>query len=82
MTLLSKTTINTRADLDSLLGTTAHAEFVAKLKGSMTRKQDVAVRPDNYNQPEYQGEVIAPVWQDVEDLSTIEKFGFTKADFE
>lgn len=82
MTLLSKTTINTRADLDSLLGTTAHAEFMAKLKGSMTRKQDVAVRPDNYNQPQYQGEVISPVWQDVEDLSTIEKFGFTKADFE
>jgi hypothetical protein len=82
MTLLSKTTINTRADLDSLLGTTAHAEFMAKLKGSMTLKQDVAVRPDNYNQPEYQGEVISPVWQDVEDLSTIEKFGFTKADFE
>lgn len=82
MTLLSKTTINTRADLDSLLGTTAHAEFMAKLKGSMTRKQDVAVRPDNYGQPEYQGEVISPVWQDVEDLSTIEKFEFTKSDFE
>jgi hypothetical protein len=82
MTLLSKTTINTRADLDSLLGTTAHAEFMAKLKGSMTRKQDVAVRPDNYSQPEYRGEVISPVWQDVEDLSTIEKFEFTKSDFE
>jgi hypothetical protein len=55
---------------------------MAKLKGSMTRKQDVAVRPDNYGQPEYQGEVISPVWQDVEDLSTIEKFEFTKSDFE
>lgn len=82
MTLLSKITINTRADLDSLLGTTAHAEFMAKLKGSMTRKQDTAVRPDNYGSPEYDGQPIAPVWQDVEDLTTIKKFGFSKSDFE
>jgi len=51
-------------------------------RGSMTRKQDIAVRPDNYSQPDYDGEVIAPIWSDVEDLSTIERFGFTKADLE
>lgn len=82
MALLSKTIINTREDLDSIAGTAEHAEFMVSLKGSMTRKQDVAVRPDGYGQPGYEGEVIPPVWEDVEDLSTIQRFGFTKADFE
>lgn len=71
--------INTREDLDAIQGTPEYAEFMEFLKGSMTRKQDVAVRPENYGQPDYDGEVIPPVWQDVEDLSTIERFGFTKA---
>jgi len=52
------------------------------LKGSMTRREDQAVYPDNYNDPEYDGPTIDPVWVDVEDLTTIERFGFTKADFE
>lgn len=81
MASLSKTIINTRADLDAVQGTPEHTEFMAALKGSMTRKQDIAVRPDNYSQPNYDGEVIAPVWTDFEDLSTIIRFGFTKADF-
>lgn len=76
-----KTIINTRADLDAIAGTPEHAEFMQFLVGTMTRKQDVAVRPEGYGQPEYEGEVIAPVWQDAEDLSTIEGFGFIKADF-
>jgi hypothetical protein len=81
MASLSKTVINTREDLDAIAGTTEHAEFMAALKGSMTRKQDVAERPDGYGQPEYEGPEIPPVWEDVEDLSTIERFGFSKADF-
>lgn len=76
-----KYTINTRDDLDAIQGTTEHDEFMQFLKGTMTRKQDVAVRPDNYSDPDYDGEVIDPVWEDVEDLSTIERFGFTKDDF-
>ena len=82
MASLSKAIINTRADLDAIQGTPEHVEFMAALKGSMTRKQDIAVRPDNYSQPDYDGEVIAPIWSDVEDLSTIERFGFNKADLE
>ena len=82
MALLSKTIINSRADLDAIAGTPEHAEFMKFLKGSMTRKQDIAVRPDGYGQPEYQGETIPPVWTDVEDLSTITAFGFTKGDFQ
>lgn len=77
-----KYTINTREDLDAIQGTPEHTEFMQFLKGTMTRKQDTAVRPDNYSDPEYDGEVIAPVWEDVEDLSTIERFGFSKSDFD
>ena len=82
MASVSKTIINTREDLDAIQGTSEHAEFMSFLRGSMTRKQDVAVRPDGYGQPGYEGPEIPPVWADVEDLSTIERFGFTKADFE
>lgn len=81
MASLSKTVINTRADLDAIAGTPEHEEFMKALKGSMTRKQDVAVRPEGYGQPDYDGDVIPPVWQDVEDLSTIQAFGFNQADF-
>ena len=81
MASLHKTIINTRADLDAIAGTPEHAEFMTFLRGSMTRKQDVAVRPEGYGQPDYEGEVIEPVWEDVEDLSTIAAFGFVKSDF-
>lgn len=79
----STSIINTRSDLDTLktADPIAHAKFMEYLKGSMTRKQDAAVYPPEYNQPDYAGAKVDPVWQDVEDLSTIERFGFTKADF-
>ena len=80
MALISNKTINTREDLDALIGTPEHAEFVVFLKGSMTRSQDIAVRPENYGNPEYGGDVITPIWSDVEDLGTIERFGFLKQD--
>ena len=74
--------INTREDLDAIQGTEKHAEFMQVLKGSMTRKQNVQVYPEGYNQPDYAGEKLEPIWQDVEDLSVIESFGFTKAKLE
>jgi hypothetical protein len=52
-----------------------------RLKGSMTRRENQAVYPDNYNDPDYDGPAVEPVWVDVEDMSTIERFGFGKADF-
>ena len=70
--------INTRADLDAVAGTTAHDEFIAALKGSATRRQNVQSYPEGYNQPGYDGPKLEPIWQDVEDLSTITRFGFTK----
>ena len=75
--------INTREDLDLLKteNPEQYAEFMAYLKGSMTRQQDTAVYPDNYNQPDYAGDKIDPIWKTVEDLSTIKRFGFKKTDF-
>jgi hypothetical protein len=73
--------INTREDLDAAQGTPAYDTFMAYLKGSMSRKQNTAVYPEGYGQPGYTGNIIEPIWVDVEDLSTIERFGFTKADF-
>lgn len=82
MVLLSKAVINTREDLDALVGTQEHYEFMQKLKGSMQRKQDVQVYPEGYNQPDYEGPKLEPIWDFVEDLSTIERFGFVKSDFD
>lgn len=76
-----KLIINTRQDLDAIAGTPEHQEFMQFLAGSITRKQDSQSYPSNYNQPEYEGETLSPIWVDVEDLSVIERFGFTKADF-
>lgn len=74
--------INTRDDLDAIKGTPEHAAFMDALKGSMTRREDQAIYPDDYNTPEYTGDPIEPIWVDVEDLTTIDRFGFTKADME
>ena len=76
-----KPIINTREDLDAIIGTPEHEKFMQMLKGSMLRKQDVQVYPEGYNQPDYEGEKLNPIWEDVEDLSIITRFGFTKADF-
>lgn len=72
--------INTRADLDACIGTPRHAEFIALLKGGLTMRVDTAVYPDGYGQPGYTGPAVEPVWTEVEDLSTIGRFGFTKAE--
>lgn len=80
MRLPSNTIINTREDLDAMIGSAEHAQFIEFLRGSITRKQNVAVYPEGYGQPGYTGQEVEPVWQDVEDLSTIQRFGFSKAD--
>lgn len=76
-----KTVINTREDLDALQGTKEYDDFMQILKGSMLRKQDIQVYPEGYNQPDYQEDKLFPIWEEVEDLSIITRFGFTKADF-
>ena len=76
-----KLIINTREDLDAIAGTPEHQEFMKFLAGSINRKHDSQNYPANYNQPDYEGETLNPIWVNVEDLSVIEHFGFTKADF-
>lgn len=79
--MLSRIIINSRADLDAIQGTPEHGQFMQMLKGSMIRRENVAVYPEGYGQPGYEGPAVEPVWQEVEDISTIERFGFTKEDF-
>lgn len=81
--MVSAPIINTREDLDELEKTneSEYKKFMDYLKGSIFRKQDVAVYPAEYNQPDYAGDKIEPIWEDVKDTSTIERFGFTEADF-
>lgn len=59
-------TINTRDDLDAIAGTPEHAAFMAMLAGTLWR-----LEKDDANK----------TWVAVEDNSTIERFGFTRADF-
>ncbi len=75
--------INTREDLDSLKESNQaeYLEFMAYLKGSMTRQQNTAVYPEGYGQPGYEGPAVEPVWETVEDLTTIKRYGFKKSDF-
>lgn len=75
---MSKHIINSRADLDVLQGTPEYDEFITKLKGTLTRKQNVQVYPEDYGTPEYSGPTLEPIWEDIEDLTTITAFGFTK----
>ena len=77
-----KAIINTREDLDAIKDSDEYFEFMRVLKGSMARKQDVQIYPDDYNQPYYQGEKLTPIWETVEDLSMIQRFGFDKSDFD
>jgi len=73
--------INTRADLDALKGTPAYAEAMGRLKATMTTQVDAAIYPDGYGQPGYTGAVVAPAWESMETLDTIERLGFTKDEF-
>jgi len=78
---MSRPIIATRADLDALIGTPEHTDFMALLAGSARRKIDVADYPPGYGEPGYTGPPVEPVWGGVEDTALIERFGFTRADF-
>ncbi|MGI2326150.1 MULTISPECIES: hypothetical protein [unclassified Methylococcus] len=63
---MPKTIISTRADLDAIAGSPEHAEWMTFLAGSLWR-----LERDDTNQ----------TWVAVEDNSTIERYGFVRADF-
>lgn len=58
--------INTRSDLDAIVGTPDHDAFITFLKGSIYRLEK---------------DVAAKQWVVVADDTTIAKYGFTLADF-
>jgi len=60
------TVINTREDLDAITGTPEHDAFMATLRGTLWRLE----KND-----------AAGVWHAVKDNTTIDLFGFTRADF-
>lgn len=72
--------INTREDLNAIEGTPEHIQFMEYLKGSINKPVNVQVYPEGYGTTEYEGEELSPIWEEIEDLSVIERFGFTKAD--
>jgi hypothetical protein len=74
--------INTREDLDSIIGTEQHDQFMEYLRGSIKKPVNVQVYPEGYGTVEYTGETLDPIWEQIEDLSVIKRFGFTKADFQ
>lgn len=74
--------INTREDLDLLIGSAEHQKFMLYLKGSMSQKRDVQEYPAGYGSPGYEGPLLTPIWQDFEDLSVIERFNFAPSDFD
>nr|WP_319566289.1 hypothetical protein [uncultured Rhodoferax sp.] len=58
--------INTRPDLDALIGTPEHEAFMQALSGTIYRLEK---------------DDAAKAWVAVQDTRTIERFGFTLADF-
>lgn len=78
MTIVNMTIVNTRADLDALAldDPAAHAAFVERLRATATRTQDVTVYPPGYGERDYDGPVLAPTWRTIEDLTTLDRFGF------
>lgn len=72
--------INSRADVEALRGTPAFAQAITALAGSMTITVNVAEYPEGYGTDEYEGPEIDPVWDEQEDLSSVERLGFTKSE--
>ncbi|MEN6629999.1 MAG: hypothetical protein ABFC42_10165 [Sulfuricella sp.] len=63
---MASVVINTREDLDAIAGTAAHDEFMSALRGTLWRLEK---------------DDLAQTWRAVEENATIERFGFTRADF-
>lgn len=77
-----KAIINTRADLDAIAGTPAHAEFIAHLKGSLIARADTQTYPADYDRTLKEGAAgyLPPVLADVPNDTIAARFGFTRAE--
>lgn len=76
----AKKVIQTRADLDAIQGTPEYFDFIKLLKGSMVKKVCTTVYPEGYDETLKEGDegFIPLEFEEVENLSEIERFGFTK----
>lgn len=76
--------INTRADLDRLANEdpAAYADFMARLKTSLTRNEDRAEYPENYDRTLKADDkgYVAPKLVKVSEDSTARRFGYTAAE--
>jgi len=73
--------INTREDLNNIIGTPEHEQFMSQLKGSIKKQINIQVYPEGYGTTDYTGTALEPIWSDITDLSVIESFGFKDTDF-
>jgi len=74
--------INTREDLDSIKTRQNMINLCLISKGQCQTMWINNVYPENYNTTEYSGEKLEPIREEVEDLTTITRFGFKKSDFQ
>ncbi len=72
--------INTRADLEAMRGTADFDDAMRSIAGASTILVDVAVRPENYSDPSYDGPEIAAEWEHRNDDATLIRLGMTRED--
>lgn len=73
--------VRTREDYEALIDADKQV-FRELLAGTIAKQRDIAVYQDEYNWELQEGDegYIAPILEDYEDVSTIQRFGFTKAE--
>lgn len=78
----TKKIIQTREDLDAIQGTPEHSDFIKLLKGSLVKKACLTIYPEGYDDTLKAGDVgfIPLVFEDVENIDEISRFGFTKSE--
>lgn len=71
--------VRTREDYEVLIDADKQI-FRELLTGTIAKQRDIATYPDEYNWELQEGDegYIAPIIEDYEDLSALERFGFTK----
>ncbi|DAB41113.1 MAG TPA: hypothetical protein CFH81_02105 [Sulfurovum sp. UBA12169] len=71
--------VRTREDYEALIYTDKQI-FRELLAGTIAKQRDIAVYPNEYSWELQEGDEghIAPILEDYEDLTVIERFGFTK----
>jgi hypothetical protein len=75
-------TINCSADLEALRGTPAFADALVQLAGALVTKTNIATYPASYQDADYSGPAIAPVWHYSLDNAVLARLVMTRQDFD